>query len=103
MISLSTLAPALLIEPRPLLIKTIKPISKTKYLLAVLTALVGLSLQQAQAHLLSAQQFTLASPLGSPTSENTYLINNGYLPATSQYLGKFDKDNNIEDGAINID
>ena len=77
-------------------------ISKTKYLLAVLTALVGLSLQQAQAHLLSAQQFTLASPLGSGTSENTYLINNGYLPATSQYLGKFNNDNTIENGAINI-
>ncbi len=78
-------------------------ILKIKYLIVVLTALVGLSLQQAQAHLLAPQQFNLASPLGSPTDEQNYLIANGYLPATSQFLGKFDKDNNIEDGAINID
>jgi hypothetical protein len=76
--------------------------SKTKYLIAVLTALVGLGLLQAQAHLLDPQQFTLASPLGSGTSENTYLINNGYLPATSQYLGKFEKDGTHENGAIQI-
>jgi len=77
-------------------------ISRTKHLIAVLTALVGLSLQQAQAHLLDPQQFTLASPIGSGTGENTYLINNGFLPATSQYLGKFNNDSTIENGAINI-
>src|SRR6266699_3657369 len=77
--------------------------SKTKYLIAVLAALVALSLQQAQAHLLDAQQFTLASPLGSPTDEQNYLIANGYLPAGSQYLGKHDAGApGFENGAINI-
>jgi hypothetical protein len=73
-----------------------KTSKKTKYLIAVLTALVGLSLQQAQAHLLAPTQFTLASPLGSPTDENTYLQNQGFLPGTSQFLFKANNDSTTD-------
>jgi hypothetical protein len=79
--------------------------NKLKYLAAVLIAVAGMGLQQAQAHLLDPTQFELASPIGSGTDENTYLQNNGFLPATSQYLGKFNRGNPNpvpENGAINI-
>ena len=82
--------------------------NKLKYLTAILIAVVGLGLQQAQAHLLAPTQFELGSPIGSGTDENTYLQNNGFLPATSQYLGKFDRGNpnpvptHPPDGAIDI-
>jgi hypothetical protein len=52
------------------------------------------------AHLLAPQQFFTNGPIGNGTAEQNYLITNGYLPASSQYLGKFDKDNGFESGAI---
>jgi VPDSG-CTERM motif len=75
---------------------------KLKYLTAVLIAVAGLGLQQAQAHLLDPVQFTTASPIGNGAAENTFLQGQGLLPATSQFLGKFESDGNIENGAINI-
>jgi hypothetical protein len=77
--------------------------NKMKYLAAVLIAVAGMGLQQAQAHLLDPQQFFTAGPIGNGTAENTFLQNNGFLPATSQYLGKFNSNGAIENGAINID
>ena len=83
--------------------------NKIKYLGAVLIAVAGLGLQQAQAHLLDPHQFFNAGPIGNPTQELNYLQTHGggsyqptFLPATSQYLGKFEDNGNIENGAINI-
>jgi hypothetical protein len=76
--------------------------SKTKFLIAVLTALLGLGLLQAQAHLLDPQQFYTDGPIGNGTDEQNYLIAHGYVPATSQYLGKYNMGGPYEDGAINI-
>jgi hypothetical protein len=83
--------------------------NKLKYLGAVLIAVAGLGLQQAQAHLLDPHQFFTNGPIGNPTNELNYLQTNGggsyvptFLPATSQYLGKFNDGGPIENGAINI-
>ncbi len=61
------------------------------------------------AHLLAPYQFYTAGPIGNPTAELNYLQTHGggsyqptFLPATSQYLGKLDKDNGWENGALNI-
>jgi hypothetical protein len=70
--------------------------------MAVLTALAGLGLQQAQAHLLDPVQFFTAAPIGNGTDENTFLQGQGLLPATSQYLGKYNMGGPFENGAINI-
>ena len=85
--------------------------NKLKYLTAILIAVAGLGLQQAQAHLLAPDTF-LIHELTNPASELNYLQTHGggiyqptYLPATSQYLGKFNKPTDtppIENGAINI-
>ena len=80
--------------------------NKLKYLTAILIAVAGLGLQQTQAHLLDPVQFFHNGPIGNPSDELSYLQSNGFLPATSQYLGKFDRNddnsNTIENGAINI-
>jgi hypothetical protein len=81
-----------------------KYMNKIKYLTAILIAVAGLGLQQAQAHLLPGQQFGHMPFMGG-TDEASYLIANGYVPATSQYLGKFESNANgggVENGAINI-
>jgi hypothetical protein len=51
----------------------------------------------------------LGSPIGNPAQELNYLQTHGggsyqptFLPGTSQFLGKFNNDNTIENGAINI-
>jgi hypothetical protein len=54
------------------------------------------------AHLLAPQQFFTNGPIGNGTDEQNYLIANGYLPATSQYLGKHNAGGGFENGAINI-
>jgi hypothetical protein len=83
--------------------RQINNMNKMKYLAAVLIAVAGMGLQQAQAHLLAPQQFFTAGPIGNPTAEQNYLIANGYLPATSQYLGKKNANpGGFEDGAISI-
>ena len=83
--------------------------NKLKYLGAVLIAVAGLGLQQAQAHLLDPHQFFTNGPIGNPTNELNYLQTHGggsyqptFLPATSQYLGKFNQGGSSEDGAIDI-
>jgi hypothetical protein len=83
--------------------------NKIKCLAAVLIAIAGMSLQQAQAHLLDPHQFFNAGPIGNPAAELNYLQTNGggsyqptFLPATSQYLGKFNSGGGIENGAIDI-
>jgi len=83
--------------------------NKIKCLAAVLIAIAGMSLQQAQAHLLDPHQFFTNGPIGNPAAELNYLQTNGggsyqptFLPATSQYLGKFNSGGGIEDGAIDI-
>ena len=87
---------------------------KLKYLTAILIAVAGLGFQQAQALLLFPDTFFIPE-LTNPASELNYLQTHGsltnpiyqptYLPATSQYLGKFNKPTDtpaIENGAINI-
>jgi hypothetical protein len=76
--------------------------NKVKYLTAVLIAVAGLGLQQAQAHLLDPDQFFHNGPIGNGTDEQTFLISTGRLPATSQYLGKYNAGGPFENGAINI-
>ena len=70
-------------------------VNKLKYLAAVLIAVAGLGLQQAQADLLAPYQFTLNSSIGSPSADLAYLQSNGgssytptFLPATSEFLVK---------------
>jgi VPDSG-CTERM motif len=76
--------------------------NKLKYLAAVLIAVAGLGLQPAQAHLLDPVQFFTQGPIGSGTDENAFLQNEGLLPATSQFLGKYNQGGVFENGAINI-
>ena len=68
--------------------------NKLKYIAAILIAVAGLGLQQPQAHLLDPVQFFVNGPIGNPPDELSYLQNNGgpYLPATSQFLFKQNKD-----------
>jgi protein with PEP-CTERM/exosortase system signal len=54
-------------------------------------------------------QFFTNGPIGNPSDELNYLQTHGggsyqptFLPATSQFLGKFNNDGTIENGAINI-
>jgi hypothetical protein len=68
----------------------------------VLLALVSLSLQQAQAHLLDPIEFATFPPLGSGTDEQNYLIASDILPGTSRYLGKYTAGGPFENGAINV-
>jgi VPDSG-CTERM motif len=53
-------------------------------------------------HLLDPVQFFTNGPIGSGTDENTFLQGQGLLPATSQYLGKFNAGGGFENGALNI-
>jgi hypothetical protein len=60
-------------------------------------------------HLLEPFQFFTNGPIGNPAAELNYLQTHGggsyqptFLPATSQFLGKFNDDGSIENGAINI-
>jgi VPDSG-CTERM motif len=83
--------------------------NKLKYIAAVLIAVAGMGLQQAQAHLLDPHQFFTNGPIGNPAAELNYLQTHGggtyqptFLPATSQYLGKFESNGSIENGAIDI-
>lgn len=83
--------------------------NKLKYLGAALIAVAGLGFQQAQAHLLDPHQFFNNGPIGNPTNELNYLQTHGggsyqptFLPATSQYLGKFNQGGSSENGAIDI-
>ena len=68
--------------------------NKLKYLTAILIAVAGLGLQQAQAHLLAPQQFFHSGPIGNPSDELSHLKNNGgpYLPVTSEFLFKKNND-----------
>jgi hypothetical protein len=68
--------------------------NKLKYLPAILIAVVGLGLQQAQAHLLDPVEFFHNGSIGNPSAELAYLQNNGgpFLPATSQFLFKQNND-----------
>jgi VPDSG-CTERM motif len=54
------------------------------------------------AHLLDPVQFFTPGPIGSGTDENAFLQGQGLLPATSQFLGKFNAGGGFENGAINI-
>src|ERR671919_1043713 len=56
----------------------------------------------ASAHLLDPDQFFTAGPIGNPQAERDFLVSTGRLPATSQFLGKFNPGGGSEDGAIDI-
>jgi len=72
--------------------------NKLKYVTAILIAVAGLGLQQAQAHLLDPVEFFHNGPIGNPSAELAYLKNNGgpYLPATSEFLFKQNNDGTTE-------
>jgi hypothetical protein len=79
-----------------------KYMNKMKYLAAVLIAVAGMGLQQAQAHLLDPDQFFTASPIGNGQAERDFLVSTGRLPATSEFLGKYNAGGAFENGAISI-
>jgi len=85
-----------LLLPTCIMLKNKPPMNKLKYIAAILIAVAGLGLQQAQAHLLNPTQFTTPDPIGNPASETQFLKDNNYLPASSQFLFKQDKDGNQE-------
>jgi hypothetical protein len=72
--------------------------NKLKYITAILIAVAGLGLQQAQAHLLDPQQFFTNGPIGNPDAEVSYLQSHGgpYLPTTSQFLFKQNNDGSTD-------
>jgi hypothetical protein len=76
--------------------------NKLKYLTAVLIAVAGMGLQQAQAHLLDPDQFFTAGPIGNGQAERDFLVSTGRLPATSEFLGKYNQGGVFENGAIDI-
>jgi hypothetical protein len=86
----------------PVVNLTTNHMNKLKYLGAVLIAVAGLGLSQAQAHLLDPEQFFTAGPIGNGQAERDFLVNTGRLPATSEFLGKYNQGGVFEDGAINI-
>jgi VPDSG-CTERM motif len=75
--------------------------NKLKYLTAVLIAVAGLGLQQAQATLDTGQQFAASIP-GGGDAEASFLIAGGFMDDCCQFLGKFEAEGGFENGAINI-
>jgi hypothetical protein len=73
--------------------------NKIKYIAAVFIAIAGLGLQQAQATLGVPSQFTLTSPLGSPTAETNYLIKNFGQQSDLTFLFKLNNDGTT-DGSL---
>jgi hypothetical protein len=85
------------------------PTKKLAMVSAALCAVMLAFSPNASAHLLDPFQFFTNGPIGNPGAELNYLQTHGggsyqptFLPATSQYLGKFENDGIIENGAINI-
>ncbi len=83
--------------------------NKLKYLTAVLIAVAGMGLQQAQADLLTGDAFFTNGPIGNPSADLAYLQSHGgpdyqpfFLPQSSVYLGKENAGGNVENGAINL-
>jgi hypothetical protein len=66
--------------------------NKMKYLAAMLIAVAGLGLQQAQAHLINPQTFTVPGGLHDPQGERDYLVTNGYMEDCCQFLFKVNND-----------
>jgi hypothetical protein len=68
--------------------------NKLKYIAAILIAVAGLGLQQAQAHLLTPTQFDVSLANYNPDTELAYLNGpGGFLPSTSEFLFKQNNDN----------
>src|SRR6266536_1933562 len=70
---------------RPLQINTM---NKIKYMAAIFIAIAGLGLQQAEANLIFDQYFYTNGPIGDPSNDTQYLINNYAGPATLTSLFK---------------
>jgi hypothetical protein len=65
--------------------------NKLKYLTAVLIAVAGLGLQQAQATFTQPpDQFTTPGPIGNPTAERDFLIARGSIDECCQFISKFE-------------
>ena len=65
--------------------------NKLKYLAAVLIAVAGLGLQQAQAGLSGPQEFEhspFTGPVPPATAERQYLFENGYIESCCQFAGR---------------
>jgi hypothetical protein len=73
-----------------------KYMNKLKYLAAVLIAVAGLGLQQAQADLLAPDQFFTDAPLNSGTDEANFLIDTGRLDANCIFGAKFEAGGGVE-------
>src|SRR5919197_4318889 len=89
------------------------PTKKLAMLSAAFCAVMLAFSPNASAHLLDPFQFFTNGPIGNPAAELNYLQTHGggsyqptFLPGTSQFLGKFDRNPNgpptPTDGAINI-
>jgi hypothetical protein len=78
-----------------------KYMNKLKYLAAVLIAVAGMGLQQAQAHLGTGQQFS-ANLSGGGEAEASYLSGHGYTDECCQFLGKQEDTGVFTNGAIDI-
>jgi hypothetical protein len=84
--------------------------NKLALLSAAFCALMLAFSPNASAHLLDPFQFFTNGPIGNPSQELDYLQTHGggsyqptFLPATSQFLGKFEAGGGVENGAIDID
>ena len=85
------------------------PTKKLAMLSAAFCAVMLAFSPNASAHLLDPFQFFTNGPIGNPAAELNYLQTHGggsyqptFLPGTSQFLGKFEDDGSVENGAINI-
>src|SRR5919197_4007822 len=85
------------------------PTKKLAMLSAAFCAVMLAFSPNASAHMLDPFQFLTNGPTGNPAAELNYLQTHGggsyqptFLPATSQFLGKFEDNGTIENGAINI-
>jgi len=67
-------------------------VNKIKYLAAALVAVAGLGFQQAQASLMFQQYFVTNGPIGNPTQDTQYLINNFGQPSDLVSLFKENND-----------
>jgi hypothetical protein len=63
--------------------------NKLKYIAAMLIAVAGLGLQQAQAHLVQTDEFSVAA-LGSGQAERDFLVGKGDLEDCCQFGARFD-------------
>ena len=78
------------------MLKNKPPMNKLKYIAAILIAVAGLGLQQAQAHLINPITFDVNLNNYNPDTEMAHLQSQSMLPGTSQFLFKQNNDNTTD-------